>query len=486
MMRALMAPALFLLAEALSLTEKQQQSNAIVRRQPLGIQDRPTEVMPENPNFKRALDGLTRALELPKHWTVHTSRGGKNEGKKFFYNSVTGKAQWRDPRDDDFDKKKPQQTLKLAEKKPPKEEQQKKVLSAKTSKKVYDSPPEGTYRDSCDPCTVSAQVLSCTCTGGPDPAKESNLDLMRCVSPLEILNDNGRLACAHDDETFVTEDLIIARPEDWKTAFLKAAPSADTIVNKFRACKITKMQKFDHLCHLFVMPEAKTMQMHIYKNAGSTLEDTHRDKGGDGFQHGMNHSQKELGEMINDESWFRTALVRDPMDRAISSFHEIKARSSDRELYAAQYPEGGKRATDYAAAGYHDGCESPESALEDFQKMMDYTEHDDSPVNHVPFGWHFLTQTHFMIDAKGEKFPLDYIGQFKDLLREEKYLMKDENLELVYNSGPYDSNQPGCRIDKTKLSVDIQRSICRAFQDDYCCFGFDFPEACSDMKCPTD
>jgi hypothetical protein len=341
-----------------------------------------------------------------------------------------------------------------------------------------EDPFEGSYRESCNPCFVSDQTLSCTCKGGPDPSTQSSLDLTSCSSPLAISNENGRLSCARID-TFVRQE------DDWKAALMKAAPSGDKFLKSFRECKITQSKKsFHHLCHLFLV--SNVMQMHIYKNAGSTIEDVLHQKGGQGFQHGDaegHYSQDALREMIKNEPWFRTAIVRDPMDRAVSAFHEVKARMGTPELFDV-LPE--EMRSEYARAGYEQGClPNGTGLLDDFQKMLDNFEQDENPEKRVPFGFHFLTQTHFVTDEQGEKLPLDYIGDFKDLLREEKFLMKDENLELPHNSGPFDAKEPDCRVENAKLPLQLQRSICRIYLDDYCCFGFPLPEACSDMVCPT-
>jgi hypothetical protein len=279
--------------------------------------------------------------------------------------------------------------------------------------------------------------------------------------------------------------------EDWKAALLRSAPSKDTIVNKFRACKITRLQKFAHLCRLLFLQSAGVMQMHVYKNGGTTIQSAHQAKGSDAaqFPHGNkpgHYSQDFLKDLINSETWFRTALVRDPMDRALSAFKEVKARLGNAIIFNTTFPPGSKKAAAYARLGYHNDCTIGETGLlDDFERMLNFIEHDDNPSHHVPFGYHFLTQTHFMIDEDGNKFPLDYIGQSNNLLGEEKFLMRDENLQLDYKSGPMNSNAAECRIDKAKLPVRLQRSICRVYLDDYCCFGFALPEACSDMVCPT-
>jgi len=284
------------------------------------------------------------------------------------------------------------------------------------------------------------------------------------VDDLDIIVIRGSLSTRK--EPFRPPDPKGHAESDWKTSLIKAAPSGDRIVNSFRACKITRLQQFDHLCHLFVLPNASALQMHVYKNGGTTMARAFRTKGGRGFQHGEQVQQTQLEQLINNAGWWRTALVRDPMERAVSAFHEIKLRM-------------------VLSQGSVDCSANRAQLVDEFQSMLNHVEHDANPETHVPAGYHFLTQTHFMIDSIGGKYPLDYIGGVSDMLREEQFILQDTRLQLDHKSGPLDLGAPNCHIEKTDLPLDLQKTICRIFIDDYCCYGFAFPEACSDMACPT-
>lgn len=207
--------------------------------------------------------------------------------------------------------------------------------------------------------------------------------------------------------------------------------------------------------------------MHIYKNIGTSVAWAFLGKGGTVLEHGEQHqTQKELQQLINNAGWFRTALVRDPMERALSAFHEIKVREITSQRLV-------------------DCSSSRAQLLDELQGMLNHMEHDADPEAHVPFGYRFLPQTHFMIDPQGVKYPLDYIGDATGILLEERFILQDFGLELEHVSGLLHLDAPSCRIGKTELPVDLQITICRIFIDDYCCYGFALPGACSHMACPT-
>jgi hypothetical protein len=187
-------------------------------------------------------------------------------------------------------------------------------------------------------------------------------------------------------------------------------------------------------------------------------------KGGSGFPH--RYEQVQLQKLIFNTAWLRTALVRDPMDRAVSAFHEIKLR-------------------ELVSLGLRDCNANRTQLIDQFWRMMQYVEYDADPETHIPAGYHFLTQTHFMIDQSGSKYPLDYIGDASDMLREEQFILQDTHLQLEHHSGPTGLDAPNCRIEKTDLPVGLQQLICRVYIDDYCCYGFALSGACSDMVCPT-
>lgn len=256
---------------------------------------------------------------------------------------------------------------------------------------------------------------------------------------------------------------------DWKAHLVKAAPSGERIVNSFRSCRITRIQHVDHLCNLFADANTSSLQLHVFKNGGTTIASAVLRKGGRSLEHGKGpneFSQSHLTQLINNAAWFRTALIRDPMERALSAFHEIKARMM-------------------LSQGSVDCSTNRTKLLDEFHSMLNYVEHDADPGTHVPYGYHFLTQTHFMIDSSGAKYYLDYIGNANDILREEQFILQDTRVQLDHKSGPTGLDAPNCRIDKAELPVNVQSSICRIYRDDYCCYGFAFPAACSTMTCPA-
>jgi len=119
-----------------------------------------------------------------------------------------------------------------------------------------------------------------------------------------------------------------------------------------------------------------------------------------------------------------------------------------------------------------------------FQSMLNHIKKDAAPHEHVPFGYHFLTQTHFMIDPKGNKYPIDYIGNFSKFDKEIELILQEKKPFVEHFSGPFETHFKHCSFDRARVTPKLTKTICEVYLDDYCCFGFAFPEECSHMTCP--
>jgi hypothetical protein len=177
--------------------------------------------------------------------------------------------------------------------------------------------------------------------------------------------------------------------------------------------------------------------------------------GGDCFD---NYGWRRKGlvhmEEFFDPAWFRTAVVRDPMSRVVSSFNEVHRR------------------TDVPANTTADMLRSLVLVLDTMEDNP-----TQNPENIVANGQHFLSQVQFMLDDEGNKLPMDYIGQLTNLQDEMAFVLGAPHLTLEVRHGPTDEQEMrGLR--ETDLSVEMQRAVCRLYRDDYCCFGFDWPEVC--------
>merc|ERR1711920_170199 len=95
-----------------------------------------------------------------------------------------------------------------------------------------------------------------------------------------------------------------------------------------------------------------------------------------------------------------------------------------------------------------------------------------------------ITQTNFMIRGDGQKRAIDYIGKAEDLENEVAHILQDPDLKMEWHSGPGAGQmfKDEFRLEVDDLPPDTQRMLCELYKDDFCCFGFDFPEDC-DTTC---
>jgi len=56
--------------------------------------------------------------------------------------------------------------------------------------------PAGSYRESCEGCRMSDQLLTCTCRAADGVGRESKSDVRKCKPPAVIGNNDGKLTCA--------------------------------------------------------------------------------------------------------------------------------------------------------------------------------------------------------------------------------------------------------------------------------------------------
>ncbi|CAK0829338.1 unnamed protein product [Prorocentrum cordatum] len=203
--------------------------------------------------------------------------------------------------------------------------------------------------------------------------------------------------------------------------------------------------------------------IHTFKNGGTSLLKVARDHGGTvkTVFPPMNLTRQEVADFVVNYDGFKAALIRDPLERVASSFHEVMSRQNrgrnltlqDRLAFANQTV-----------------------LVERLTKML-------SPLSSNP---HFLPQTQFMVDSSGVKFQLDYIGLADDLDDELSFIMRMPEVHVPFLSGPDDykiSFSELFRVNTTTLPDDVVRMVCDGYSVDYCCFGFSFPKPCQHMTC---
>jgi len=238
-------------------------------------------------------------------------------------------------------------------------------------------------------------------------------------------------------------------------------PSNTSLVDSYRQCSVTNVRHGQKLTAVSVLPSRGSMFVHIFKNGGTSVCEKVTNLGGDCFDnYGWRRNGLVQMEEFFDPSWFRTAVVRNPMSRVVSSFNEVRRRSASSPNTKADMLR----------------------LLALILKTMEKNP-TQNPETIVSYGQHFQSQTQFMLDDQGKKLSMDYIGQLTDLQDEVAFILGAPNLTLEFRHGPTHANET-LLLHEIDLPVEIQQAVCRVYRDDYCCFGFDWPEACrGDVAC---
>merc|ERR1712032_726873 len=164
---------------------------------------------------------------------------------------------------------------------------------------------------------------------------------------------------------------------------------------------------------------------------------------------------------------FKAALVRDPLRRVASAFHEVALRRASKEELNQPNP----------------ASLSNQSYLASMLVEMLADSNDQ----------HFALQYQFLIDSRGEKIDLDYIGMADNLEEELKFIFRYPGLTVDSQaSGPRHVKAPSkyagfqiYRIDVDSLPDWAVQRVCSRYVVDYCCLGFEFPTACRNLSCSS-
>lgn len=274
---------------------------------------------------------------------------------------------------------------------------------------------------------------------------------------------------------------------NFKESVIRKALHGDSIISKFNQCKINLIQQcsIGHgLMEVAMEPKSSTSFIHIFKNAGTTMNRAVLEHGGHLFTawpYGSGAPLKEetpflndslvptlqngystefVGERVRDKRWLRAAFVRDPMKRVLSAFHEIEKKH--------EHTEG----------------ISHDELLARFVNTVDRLYSSPSlPCDSTPYGLdgvHFMLQTNFLINQFGVKHPIDYIGHSEHIEKELKYLLEDPKYKVEIHHGPNnqgaDEAPKKFRLKESDLPLETKRKIWSLYKDDYCCLGMDFPK----------
>lgn len=258
---------------------------------------------------------------------------------------------------------------------------------------------------------------------------------------------------------------VALRPREKHLPGAPGAPSSGTLLGSFRRCTVTRPKRGPSLFTVRAHPRSGSLSVHIFKNAGNTVRDAYMAHGGVTFTVFVNSTAlaKEnadaMQRLVDSPAWLRTAVVREPLGRVLSAFHEVSKRSH---------------------------CGSPccipacaEARPELMGQWIRTLRHFLTGIDKGTWGeTHFIPQAAFLADAKGQKLSMDYIGRTESLQEELAFVLQLPNVSVGERHGPEAQDTPMFRIDRRALPADIVRKVCRIYRDDYCCFGFRFPPEC--------
>lgn len=208
------------------------------------------------------------------------------------------------------------------------------------------------------------------------------------------------------------------------------------------------------------------MVPHIWKAAGSTTGALVANRGGyvmSIFRKDSVFNSLDVCKAFDGFMGFKAALVRDPLTRALASFHEVMIRGHTRKKTSSKK-------------------EMNQSYL---TALFEHTLNE----SHDP---HFWPQAQYLVDPVGAKHTLDYIGRSENADRELQFIFGIPGLKVKYKSGPGFEKLPDWmketrrdlfRINIPSLPSRTVEKVCQKYLVDYCCFGLEFPEACRHLSC---
>lgn len=241
------------------------------------------------------------------------------------------------------------------------------------------------------------------------------------------------------------------------------------MLKSFRRCNISELgpKLKGHQHALFELNGS--IMVHVFKAGGSSAVSAVSKHGG--IVHAQvsgKRKQLKYAALFNSFQGFRTAIVKTPIERLASSFHEVNARLFwQKNLTPAEKLDLGNQT-------YLVGM---------LTRML-----TDNFRKHHAIDKHFVPQMGFLVDASGIKLHLDYLGVVDHLPEELEFIFGIPSEEVGFHSGPHSpdatENVAGLfRINTQQLPDELIALACIHYRVDFCCLGFEFPMACQDMHC---
>ena len=198
------------------------------------------------------------------------------------------------------------------------------------------------------------------------------------------------------------------------------------------------------------------------------------------------YSQHSILDNFLDNNTITFSFVRDPVDKFLSAFHEVNYRIFDSSQIHNM---------DYLTRKYGN-----KTGIEIMRLWIDEMEHrvamDKTPMNRKPYflNAHLLPNMVFLVGQHYKtSIPFNFIGNLKHFADDFPQIIEpfivDEELRrnrtkiqdlIARKNGPRDRTVTlrRFRIERSQLSDDDIRRICKLYWLDYMCFPFDIPVQC--------
>lgn len=237
---------------------------------------------------------------------------------------------------------------------------------------------------------------------------------------------------------------------------IEGAPSSNLIIKRFQTCNITRTKPGWPTYTLQVHPHTKTVYVHIFKSGGTSMGHIFSSNGGYVITIYNNKNVTEvkfaMAAVMHDPEMFRVSIVREPIARVLSAYHEIMVRKHCRIV------KDHLHCNPKAAKLHH---------INELRKILIGMENKSGQWNDA----HLFPQAAFLADQYGKKFDMDYIGRLEDMEAEVRFLLNVPNL-TVEKFHRLNDEVSAFRIDKNKLPSDVLKLIHKIYHDDFCCFGY--------------
>lgn len=290
-----------------------------------------------------------------------------------------------------------------------------------------------------------------------------------------------KLSQTPDTDPVLTPTKLQEQREPFRRS-LGLAPEGTKILDRYKACPL-HAYPFNNKAAAFVHEASRTHFVHIFKNAGSVI---HQSINRTGAQYIAGYSDPQPDVMryvlngTDRDKWFTAAIVRDPLRRSLDAFHEVFKRVQ------CSPPIG------FCGSGAQQGFKDPvacqpcleSNPVQAIQWIEAFKELLPNIQKKVDAGeglyGHMFPQLSYLTYPDGSKVNVDYLGSMEDNPLESEYdfiFNTQESLANVSASAHLEGSNL-FRINASLLSDDLVVQVCHTYYADYCCFGFEFPDAC--------